>query len=126
VTDPAVRSRIQICIDCADDVLLAEFWARALDYEQHFIGGWRQVIDPAGAGPLVWFQPVPEGKVVKNRVHLDVWFPDEAAAAARRDELTAIGGTARSRAFDFYLMNDPEGNEFCLCWPVAAQSTGST
>jgi hypothetical protein len=117
VTDPAVRTRIQVCIDCADAEALAQFWARALDYERHFIGGWQHAIDPAGAGPVVWFQPVPESKVVKNRLHLDLWFDTEGGAAQRRDELVALGATAVRREFDFYLMLDPEGNEFCLCWP---------
>lgn len=117
MTDPAVRTRIQICIDCADDKALAEFWALALGYEQHFVGGWHEVIDPAGIGPVVWFQPVPEPKVAKNRLHLDVWFADEDAATTRRDELVRAGATAVRREIDFWLMNDPEGNEFCLCWP---------
>jgi hypothetical protein len=113
VTDPAVRTRIQVCIDCTDDEALAEFWARALDYQRHFVGGWQHVIDPAGVGPVVWFQPVPETKVVKNRLHLDT----EGAAVLRRDDLVALGATTVRREVDFWLMNDPEGNEFCLCWP---------
>lgn len=122
MTDPAVRTRIQVCIDCADDKALAEFWALALDYEHHFVGGWHQVIDPAGVGPVVWFQPVPEVKSVKNRLHLDVWFADEAAATVRRDALIAAGATAMRREIDFWLMHDPELNEFCLCWPLHGEA----
>jgi hypothetical protein len=122
MTDAAVRTRIQVCIDCADDEQLAAFWARALDYRRHYIGGWQQVIDPAGVGPVVWFQPVPEPKVTKNRLHLDIWFADEPAAVARRDELVALGATAMNPGHDFWLMQDPEGNEFCLCWPVQASA----
>ena len=87
MTDPAVRTRVQICIDCAD------------------------------ADGVVWFQPVPETKVVKNRLHLDMWFDAEGGAVLRRDELVAVGATAVRREVDFWLMHDPEGNEFCLCWP---------
>jgi 4a-hydroxytetrahydrobiopterin dehydratase len=118
VTDPSVRTRIQVCMDCADDAALWPFWAVALDYDQHRPpGGWRELVDPTGQGPVVWFQPVPEPKITKNRLHLDVWFADEDAAVAKRDELIAIGGTAVRREADFWLMRDPEGNEFCLCWP---------
>lgn len=39
MTDPAVRTRIQVCIDCSDDQAPAEFWAQALDYERHSVGG---------------------------------------------------------------------------------------
>ena len=123
MTDPAVRTRIQVCIDCHDDALLWPFWAAALDYEPHRVGdGWRELVDPAGAGPVVWFQPVPEPKLAKNRLHLDIWFPDESAAVGKRKELAKIGGRAVRRGHDFWLMADPEGNEFCLCWPLDDQA----
>jgi 4a-hydroxytetrahydrobiopterin dehydratase len=121
MTDPAVRTRIQVCIDCTNDEALAKFWALALDYEPHFVGGWHQVVDPGESGPVVWFQPVPEPKAVKNRLHLDVWFADEAAATVRRDQLIDAGATAVRREHDFWLMHDPEGNEFCLCWPYLGE-----
>jgi hypothetical protein len=91
--------------------------ARALDHERHYTGGWQHVIDPAGVGPVVWFQPVPKTKVVKNRLHLDLWFDTEGGATQRRDELVAVGATVVCREHDFWLMHDPDGNEFCLCWP---------
>jgi hypothetical protein len=58
---------------------------------------------------------VPEGKVVKNRVHLDFWAADEEATAR---ELEVIGATRRWVSEDpedpFVVLADPEGNEFCL------------
>jgi len=113
---------IEVCIDCADDERLWTFWAAVLDYEPVRRGGdgWRELHDPTGRGPVVWFQPVPEPKLTKNRLHLDVYFADEAAAVTRRDRLVELGGTAVSRHRDFWLMQDPEGNEFCLCWPLDA------
>jgi hypothetical protein len=57
VTDPAVHTRIQVGVGCTGAEMLVQFWA--LDYEEHFIGGWQHA---------VWFQPVPERKVVKNRL----------------------------------------------------------
>jgi hypothetical protein len=86
------------------------------------------VEDPDGEGPRLFFQQVPEDKVVKNRVHLDVRAApglqgDERMAAleAECDRLVALGAT-RLRRFapapplssGFILMSDPEGNEFCL------------
>jgi hypothetical protein len=86
------------------------------------------IVDPAGAGPRVFFQQVPEGKTAKNRVHLDVRAApgltgDERMAAleAECDRLVAIGA-GRLRRFEpdpptslgFIVMTDPEGNEFCL------------
>ena len=83
--------------------------------------------DPAGAGPRLFFQQVPEDKVVKNRLHLDV----RAAPGLRGDErmaalegecerLVALGATRLYREEPDQLdaghitMADPEGNEFCL------------
>ncbi|MEU5881454.1 VOC family protein [Spirillospora sp. NPDC047279] len=84
--------------------------------------------DPDGQGPRVFFQRVPEDKVAKNRVHLDVRAApglqgDERMAAleAECERLVALGA-ARVRRFEpeppmshgFIVMADPEGNEFCL------------
>jgi hypothetical protein len=92
---------------------------RALGYERDPSDA-RGLIDSDGVQPPLWFQRVPEAKTVKNRVHLDVYFADQAEAERRRDELVAIGGVAVRREYDFWLMADPEGNEFCLCWPAGS------
>lgn len=84
--------------------------------------------DPEGIGPRLFFQQVPEGKTVKNRVHLDVrtashLHGDERMAALeeRCAQLVALGGTRLGRhepdgsmSIGFIVMADPEGNEFCL------------
>jgi hypothetical protein len=84
--------------------------------------------DPDGEGPRVFFQQVPEGKVAKNRVHIDVRAApglqgDERMAAleAECERLVALGAR-RLRRFEpeppmgsgHIVMADPEGNEFCL------------
>jgi hypothetical protein len=85
------------------------------------------VVDPDGAGPRVFFQRVPEPKQVKNRVHLDLNVggglqadPEDKRAriAAEADRLVAAGA-AKQREFDegreyWLVMQDPEGNEFCI------------
>jgi catechol 2,3-dioxygenase-like lactoylglutathione lyase family enzyme len=84
--------------------------------------------DPSGQGPRVFFQQVPEDKIAKNRVHLDVraapGLQGEARMAALEAEcarLVAIGATRLERhepdppmGFGHIVMADPEGNEFCL------------
>ena len=84
--------------------------------------------DPDGTGPRVFFQQVPEDKVAKNRVHLDVRAApglqgDERMAAleAECDRLVALGASRTRRVepappmeHGFIVMADPEGNEFCL------------
>jgi hypothetical protein len=83
------------------------------------------VVDPEKKGPRLYFQRVPEGKTAKNRVHLDVnvgagLAGDERRSAVRRraDELVALGATevreADERGEYWIVMQDLEGNEFCL------------
>ena len=84
-------------------------------------------VDPDGVGPRLWFQKVPEGKTAKNRVHLDVRAAvgltgDERMAAleAKCEALLALGASRVARHepdginFGHIVMQDPEGNEFCL------------
>jgi catechol 2,3-dioxygenase-like lactoylglutathione lyase family enzyme len=85
-------------------------------------------VDPAGIRPRLFFQRVPEGKTAKNRMHLDVRAAPGlegeermSALEARCDELVAIGATRLERhepappmAGGHIIMQDPEGNEFCL------------
>ncbi|RSM52904.1 glyoxalase [Amycolatopsis sp. WAC 01376] len=84
--------------------------------------------DPDGEGPKIFFQQVPEDKIAKNRVHLDIraapgLVGDERMAAleAECDRLVALGAKRVQRfepeeplSLGFIVMNDPEGNEFCL------------
>ena len=91
-----------------------------------------RLFDPAGLRPPIWFQEVPETKAGKNRLHLDLYPTgrDNALPLERRieiveakvAELVALGATMvrRSReddpedAFYYVVMQDPEGNEFCV------------
>ena len=84
--------------------------------------------DPAGHGPRLFFQRVPEEKVAKNRVHLDVRAApglegeERMAALEAEGERLAVLGATRVRRHEpeppmsagFLVMTDPEGNEFCL------------
>jgi hypothetical protein len=86
------------------------------------------VEDPDGQGPRLFFQRVPEDKVAKNRLHLDVRAAPGlegeermAALEAECDRLVALGGKRVRRdeptppmSLGFIVMTDPEGNEFCL------------
>ena len=85
------------------------------------------LVDPEGVGPRIFFQKVPEPKTAKNRVHLDLraaaGVPPEGRSDALEAEcarLVALGATRLRRheaeAIDpvYIVMQDPEGNEFCL------------
>ncbi|WP_313408074.1 VOC family protein [Aeromicrobium sp.] len=148
---------VQITFDAHDPRALAEFWAATMRYvippppgvtlgpQDDPWQAWDELLerigvppdqrnsraaaeDPDGRGPRLFFQQVPEDKVAKNRVHLDVraapGLEGDARMAALEgecDRLVALGAT-RVRRFDpappietgFIVMTDPEGNEFCL------------
>jgi hypothetical protein len=138
---------VQITFDCADPRSLSMFWNATLGYEfpapPPGFASWdafsetlpRELQnsasaseDPAGAGPRLFFQRVPEGKSVKNRVHLDVRAApglqgDERMAAleTESERLVGLGATRVQRhepgppmSAGHIVMLDPEGNEFCL------------
>jgi hypothetical protein len=119
-----------VVVDCAHPASLARFWAAALDdyqvapYDEAELARLRStgIDDPeddptvlveAGSGvrPRLFFQLVPEHKIVKNRVHLDLASPDVDAEVAR---LVALGASVVARYDGWVTLADPEGNEFCV------------
>jgi predicted enzyme related to lactoylglutathione lyase len=112
-------------VDCADPSALAAFWAEVVGGTVHDTLGdpplYVSVKPPVEGGIWLSFQRVPEPKVVKNRLHLDLW-PDDLDAATERIE--AMGGTRTGGevleefGFRWRVMADPEGNEFCLVVPA--------
>ncbi|WP_030245240.1 VOC family protein [Streptomyces sp. NRRL S-455] len=138
--------QFQVTFDCAEPERLARFWCEVLGYvvppppegfgswddfdrtlPSEDQGKWFACVDPSGAGPRLLFQRVPEGKVVKNRVHLCVragtgLVGEERLATleAERARLAALGAAhVRTLLADgvnesCIVMQDIEGNEFCL------------
>ncbi|MBP1704685.1 MAG: hypothetical protein H6Q36_424 [Chloroflexi bacterium] len=109
----------EIVIDCADHGAVVAFWLAAMGgYRRQRVNAQYVAIAPveAAAGrPAILFQKVPEPKVVKNRVHLDL---HGESMAAEVDRLRALGATfiaERSLGrLRWTVMADPEGNEFCV------------
>ncbi len=143
--------RFQLVIDCADPDRLARFWAAALGYElapapagfatwkdfyrevgvpeDELVDGADRISDPAGHGPSIWFNVVPDAKpeAVKNRLHFDIHASGERTAPietrmkrvdTEASRLAGLGATITgglpSAGLDHYAvgMKDPEGNEF--------------
>jgi hypothetical protein len=137
---------VQVTFDCAEPERVARFWCEVLGYvvppPPPGFASWTDFdrslppaaqgsrfacVDPDGVGPRLFFQRVPEGKTVKNRVHLDVrvgtgLVGDERlhALEAESARLGALGATQvrvlRADGSDesCIVMQDVEGNEFCL------------
>jgi hypothetical protein len=139
---------VQLVFDCAHPGEIASFWATALHYQaqpppdgfdtwedalrewgvpEELFDSRSAVVDPDGQGPRIFFQQVPEGKTVKNRVHLDLNVsggPSVALDERRRRidtevvRLREAGATVLREAEEngeyWVVMRDPEGNEFCV------------
>jgi predicted enzyme related to lactoylglutathione lyase len=106
-------------IDCADPSALAGFWSEVLGTEIAYADDeWVSLVAAGDGHPRVAFQKVPEARTGKNRVHLDVWVPDIAAAAVAAEALgaTRVGDFVPVEVSHepFQVMADPEGNEFCF------------
>ncbi|KJK50094.1 hypothetical protein UK23_11975 [Lentzea aerocolonigenes] len=121
--------QVQITFDCAEPVRVGQFWCEVLGYvgPKEYDDSWYAASDPSGVGPRLFFQRVPEDKVVKNRVHLDVrvgtgLVGEERLAAleaecVRLEALGAVRGQlllADGVEESCQNMQDVEGNEFCL------------
>ncbi|MFI6941290.1 VOC family protein [Streptomyces sp. NPDC050418] len=144
-TETTVR-KFQVTFDCADPERVARFWCEVLGYvvppppagfdtwnafnatlPAEHQGADFACVDPKGDGPRLYFQRVPEGKAVKNRVHLDVRVGTGlrgeerfAKLSAECERLQKLGASVVliQRADEFnescITMQDIEGNEFCL------------
>jgi Glyoxalase-like domain len=123
--------QFQVTFDCAEPERVARFWAEVLGYvlppPEELDGSWSACSDPNGVGSRLFFQRVPEGKVVKNRVHLDVrvgtgLVGEERVAALEAEcaRLIPLGAKrlhllpADDENESTLVMQDVEGNEFCL------------
>lgn len=118
--------QVQVTFDCAEPERMARFWSEVLGYVVPADDP-SGCVDPTGVGPRLYFQQVPEGKVVKNRVHLDVRAGAGLVGAERLATLEAesarlvgLGATqvrllpADEEEESCIVMQDIEGNEFCL------------
>ncbi|WP_327287383.1 VOC family protein [Streptomyces sp. NBC_01198] len=138
--------QFQVTFDCAEPERVARFWCEVLGYvvppPPEGFASWDDYhssqdpdergssfacSDPSGVGPRLYFQRVPEGRVVKNRVHLDVrvgtgLVGEERLAALEAEcaRLLPLGAvrvqllTADEDNESCISMQDIEGNEFCL------------
>jgi glyoxalase superfamily protein len=121
--------QFQVTFDCAAPRRVAQFWSEVLGYvvDPDDEDSSSACTDPTGVGPRLYFQRVPEGKVVKNRLHLDVRVGTGLVGQERVDALEAecarlipLGATrvqllvADDENESCLVMQDVEGNEFCL------------
>ena len=122
-------------IDAADPAALAEFWCAVLGYvltesSDDFVEiapravADADLLDAVRRGPVpprITFSPVPDAKVVKNRLHHDVSPIDatQAEEVARLESLGARRVDIGQGEQSWVVMADPEGNEFCVLRSLA-------
>ena len=131
--------QVQVTFDCADPERVGRFWCEVLGYvvppppegfaswddfaralPPEYQGSAFACIDPTGVGPRLFFQRVPEGKVVKNRVHLDLKALGGMEAEVERLErlgARSVRLVTENPKEAHTVMQDPEGNEYCVVAP---------
>jgi catechol 2,3-dioxygenase-like lactoylglutathione lyase family enzyme len=107
-----------LVIDCADPERLAEFWCEVLGWQRVGVedDGAIEIAAVLGAAPSLLFEPVPEPKTLKNRLHVDV-RPSGVDQDTELDRLLELGATRvdiGQGEQTWVVLADPEGNEFCL------------
>ncbi len=124
--DPVTAARFKdLCLDASTPAVMAGFWSRALELTPDAGSGKGVVRLAPGPGrpraETLWINPVPEPRSAKTRVHLDLRLalPDPAPL------LAAGAGLVRSPGDDpWWVLADPEGNEFCAFPPRAGTPNG--
>jgi hypothetical protein len=112
---------LNVTFDCADPGAIARFWAEVTGWAVQEEGTWDaheeySVGPPAEGGVRLYFVGVPEPKIVKNRLHLDV----VPRGRSQQEEIARLVRLGASVAGDqpadagWVILADPEGNEFCV------------
>jgi catechol 2,3-dioxygenase-like lactoylglutathione lyase family enzyme len=128
-----VDIRIQcLCIDSPLPARSADFWEAALGWRRTYAADDQVVLEPPagspedGVAPDLLFLRVPEGKAVKNRLHLDLRPRDQAAEVARLEALGARRVDIGQGTVSWVVLADPDGNEFDVLRPLPADNAAGT
>jgi catechol 2,3-dioxygenase-like lactoylglutathione lyase family enzyme len=120
-----------VVIDCRDVAAQSRWWSQVLDWRVVYEAANEVVVVPPHAidpdrtiprqerGPGLIFVPVPEGKTLKNRLHIDLAPSPDAGQEAEVRRLEGLGARRVGVGQDpdqvsWVVMADPEGNEFCV------------
>lgn len=122
-----------VTVDCADPYALAGFWSEVMGWPRgpedepgdEEVG----IVAPQGAGPGLLFIRVPEGKTVKNRLHLDL--EPQQPRDAEIERVLTLGATLvddlrNPNGTGWAVLADPEGNEFCILRSAAERAATSS
>ena len=113
--EPGAVAEIELALDTADLAAAGPFWAALLTGSADALDG-NDVVDPTGRVPLLWFQGTDAHETPRQRFHVDLWVPHDAAEQ-RIAAAVAAGGRVvdDDEAPAFVVLADPEGNKACVC-----------
>jgi predicted enzyme related to lactoylglutathione lyase len=120
--DVGTSRLVELCFNANDPLRLARFWAEALRWEtDDDTSDEVDLVPTDGTGFSILFAAVPEKKVGKNRIHLDLTsrsIGDQHETVARLIERGARHVDVGQGPDDPHVvLADPEGNEFCIIEP---------
>lgn len=128
-------TELALVLDCADLERAAAFWRSALGYVSDAgdsqaeaeatdpTARYHRLLPADGSGIELLLQKVEDGKLGKNRMHLDLRHPDLGAETARLLAAGArhtTGELMHEDGWSWYILEDPDGNEFCVLQPPLA------
>jgi hypothetical protein len=115
-----------VVIDCVDVAMQGQWWAETLGWPIVYQAVDEVVVAPgndpeSATGPGLVFVPVPEGKTIKNRLHIDLAPASTDDQAAEVERLIARGASradvGQGAEVSWVVLQDLEGNEFCVLSP---------
>ncbi len=113
--EPSAVTQLELALDTADLAAAGPFWAAVLTGTADSVMG-DDVVDPSGRVPLLWFQHTDAHETPRQRFHVDLWVPHDAAKARIAAAVAAGGRVVDDReAPSFVVLADPEGNKVCVC-----------
>lgn len=113
--EPSAVTQLELALDTADLAAAGPFWAAVLTGTADSVMG-DDVVDPSGRVPLLWFQHTDAHETPRQRFHVDLWVPHDAAKERIAAAVAAGGRVVDDReAPSFVVLADPEGNKVCVC-----------
>jgi hypothetical protein len=108
----------ELTIDSTDPATLARWWSEVLGYNvTDDADDAVEIAGPQGSGPTIVFARVPEKKMIKNRLHIDL-SPTDRNQGEELERLLGLGArradVGQGDDVTWVVLTDPEGNEFCL------------
>ncbi len=119
--DGVAVQELEIAIDALDISAVRPFWKAVTGYVEERgpldqVDGASALVDPLHRSPTIWFQQMDAPRPQRNRIHVDIDVPHDAAEARIAAALAAGGVMIKdSAAPAYWVLADPEGNEACIC-----------